>query len=279
MPQVPSQRPAALQALCSPKRSKSDGKTCSCSRCQSAAEAARVESDRIAAEAAAAEPAHANVSNYTATEGLQKLEQAEMAVTAQKARHGGDEAAGAKALYQQSKLKVDEKLEQFKEREHIEVAPVYLGDIHRPEYANLKQTITTGKMQRMIEKEFYTMLERTFKHHPLKEYFEPRSDGKQGYQPKTVSLGLAGNRKERMFDIDHVVPDNWGGINHPRNMVVMHRSMNRSFQDALPETKWYYLSHRKSGVLRHVALFVKEVLGSKAVKKAIESAIQELKDL
>ncbi|EOD04813.1 hypothetical protein EMIHUDRAFT_453752 [Emiliania huxleyi CCMP1516] len=182
----------------------------------SAAEAARVESDRIAAEAAAAEPAHANVSNYTATEGLQKLEQAEMAVTAQKARHGGDEAAGAKALYQQSKLKVDEKLEQFKEREHIEVAPVYLGDIHRPEYANLKQTITTGKMQRMIEKEFYTMLERTFKHHPLKEYFEPRSDGKQGYQPKTVSQGLAGNRKETMFDIDHVVPDNWGGINHPR---------------------------------------------------------------
>ena len=78
---------------------------------------------------------------------------------------------------------------------------------------------------------------------------------------QTVSQGLAGNRKERMFDIDHVVPDNWGGINHPRNMVVMHRSMNRSFKDVLPETKWYYLSHRKSGVLRRVAFFVKEVLG------------------
>ena len=44
-------------------------------------------------------------------------------------------------------------------------------------------------------------------------------------------------------------------------MVVMHRSMNRSFKDVLPETKWYYLSHRKSGVLRRVAFFVKEVLG------------------
>ena len=51
------------------------------------------------------------------------------------------------------------------------------------------------------------------------------------------------------------IPSDYG------NMVVMHRSMNRSFKDVLPETKWYYLSHRKSGVLRRVAFFVKEVLG------------------
>ena len=38
-----------------------------------------------------------------------------------------------------------------------------------------------------------------------------------------------------MFDVDHVVPKRWAGIDHPRNYVVMHQSMNRSFGDEKPE--------------------------------------------
>ena len=51
----------------------------------------------------------------------------------------------------------------------------------------------------------------------LKDFFEQR--GGNGYQAKTIDNG------ETMFDIDHVVPKRWGGIDHPRNMVVMHRTM------------------------------------------------------
>ena len=40
-----------------------------------------------------------------------------------------------------------------------------------------------------------------------------------------ISTGILGEGKDTMFDIDHIVPRRWGGIDHPRNMAVMHRSM------------------------------------------------------
>ena len=55
-----------------------------------------------------------------------------------------------------------------------------------------------------------------------------------------------------MFDADHVVPKRWAGIDHPRNYVVMHQSMNRR-------------SMAYCGVLRKVAEFTRRAFGSKAL--------------
>ncbi|EOD34597.1 hypothetical protein EMIHUDRAFT_122763 [Emiliania huxleyi CCMP1516] len=149
-------------------------------------------------------------------------------------------------------------------------------------YANLKKTISTGKMLKQIDEEFLEMTPQEFEFHALKAFYEPRP-GRGGYQFKTIPTGPAGNGKSRMFDVDHVVPRKWGGIDHPRNMVVMHSSMNRAFGADMPEAKWFYLcsssSCRSSGVLRQVAAFFKEIYGNKEVKKAFENAIKNLKDL
>lgn len=121
------------------------------------------------------------------------------------------------------------------------------------------------------------MSEGEYRFHHLKEFFEPRTGGAQGYQPKMIATGPSEAGRLPMFDVDHVVPEKWGGINHPRNYVVMHRSMNRSFQGKLPETKWAYLG--MSG-LRTVARFFQEVMASKAVKGGIKYYLEnEMKDM
>jgi hypothetical protein len=47
------------------------------------------------------------------------------------------------------------------------------------------------------------------------------------------------------FDVDHVVPKRWAGIDH----VVMHQSMNRSFGDEKPELKMAYCGVQSQCVL------------------------------
>ena len=49
---------------------------------------------------------------------------------------------------------------------------------------------------------------------------------------------------------------------------------NRSFQDSLPETKWYYLEKRSAGILRRVAKFAQDVYRSSKVKEAIADYIK-----
>ena len=55
---------------------------------------------------------------------------------------------------------------------------------------------------------------------------------------------------------------------------------NRSFQVSLPETKWYYLEKRSSGILRKVVMFVQGVYRSKKVQAAIADYIKnDMKDI
>ena len=77
-----------------------------------------------------------------------------------------------------------------------------------------------------------------------------------------------------MFDVDHILPQKWGGLDHPRNYVVMHRSMNRSFKECLPEAKFSYIERRSDTVLRKVNEFTKDVLQSTQVQNAIKDYIE-----
>eukprot|EP00964_Phaeocystis_antarctica_P153298 scaffold121499_cov63-Phaeocystis_antarctica.AAC.1 len=108
-----------------------------------------------------------------------------------------------------------------------------------------------------------------FTHHQLRDFFEARPND-QGYQLKYIQTGMAGGGRSKMLDIDHVVPKRWGGVDHPRNYVAMHCSMNRSFGSALPEEKWAYLG---KSVTRGVAVFVKGIYDSQVMQDAIEKYI------
>ena len=75
------------------------------------------------------------------------------------------------------------------------------------------------------------------------------------------------------------MPQRWGGLDHPRNFVVMHRSMNRSLRDALPENKMAYINSRDRAILRKVAQFVNDLLSSKTVQGAYKTFVEtEMKD-
>ena len=50
-----------------------------------------------------------------------------------------------------------------------------------------------------------------------------------------------------------------GGINHPRNYVVMHASLNRSFGERLPDYKFAYIETHCPMALRQVQQFVTAV--------------------
>ena len=55
---------------------------------------------------------------------------------------------------------------------------------------------------------------------------------------------------------------------------------NRSFKDSLPETKWFYLEKRSSGIMRKVAMFAQGVYRSKKVQAAIADYIKNyMKDI
>ena len=126
-------------------------------------------------------------------------------------------------MWEQSKAKVEAKLEKFQDKKHIATVPVYLAVV-KP-YANMREQITAGKMHKMIDEDFKNMSVTDYEFHALRDFFVPRKDKQPGYQAKMIDTGILRQGKESMFDVDHVVPSRWGGIDHPRNMVVMHRSM------------------------------------------------------
>ena len=182
-------------------------------------------------------------------------------------------------IYNASQAHVEEKLARFKQegRDHLEVKPVYLGFIQ--EYRNLRKLISSVKMKDMIVERFKTMRLGEYESHDLKFFFEP-SKISMGFTPKMIK-GKHG-QTHIMFDVDHVVPQSWGGIHHPRNYVIMHRSMNRSFGSQPPDYKMAYLgadsAHSRS-TLRKVCQFTTDLFNSRTVRSAIVQYIQnEMKD-
>jgi hypothetical protein len=174
-------------------------------------------------------------------------------------------------IYRESKKRVDALEVQFKSKDFIDVPPVYLGSVK--EYRNLAQLTKSGAMSKRIQKDFHSMPESDYKFHPLRHFFEKRDDGAQGYEGKMLRTGPTGKGRELMLDVDHVVPARWAGLDHPRNFVVMHRSMNRAFGSQLPETKWAYLERRSSNILRATSQFLTEVKESEPVKRAVKDYI------
>lgn len=64
-------------------------------------------------------------------------------------------------------------------------------------------------------------------------------------------------------------------LDHPRNFVVMHRSMNRALRDAMPEDKMAYLETSNRSLLRLVATFFDGILSSKPVQGAYKEYIEK----
>lgn len=183
----------------------------------------------------------------------------------------------------QSQKKVEQLLAKFAAsgREHIDTKPVYLGFVR--ELKNKREyPMTSASVSREIDNLFENqMTKSTFDGHLLREYFEPSKDG-NGYVPKKVRS--KSGALEKMYDVDHVVPSRWGGIDHPRNFVVMHRSMNRALGDAMPEDKMAYLDASicasigtsiGNSALRKVADFIRDLRRSSTVQSAHKAYIEQ----
>jgi hypothetical protein len=120
---------------------------------------------------------------------------------------------------------------------HLDVKPVYLGFVS--EYANIHQVVGRGKMVDMLDEEFAHMSARDFARHPVRDYYHEDTT-RGGYTFKTAPG--ADGKQGRMFDIDHLLPESVGGMDHPRNYCVMHRSLNRSYGNSLAPEKAGYIA-------------------------------------
>ena len=183
-----------------------------------------------------------------------------------------DNTKHGQEMQQRSLKNIEARLDKFKERDHIDMDPVYLGSCE--DYRNMREyPVTSGSLSKQIEYQFKYMKPNDYDVHELKDFFEENPTG-SGYVPKMIKV--KGQRGlEKMYDVDHVVPRRWGGLDHPRNYVVMHRSMNRSLRDGLPEDKMAYLNKRDRAVLRKVARFVDSVLKSKTVQGAFKTFVEK----
>ena len=169
---------------------------------------------------------------------------------------------------------VKEAMDSFKQqgRELIYVKPVYLGDV--PAYKNYPSEIKSGAMSKKIEDDFSDMTDKDYKFHPLKDFFEKKEKG--GYKPKMDKFpcGLL-----KMFDVDHILPESWGGPHHPRNYAVIHASMNRHFQEKLPEEKLQYILWGSgNAAMRNARNFCKDMHDSPQVKEAIKQFLKRLSE-
>jgi len=110
-------------------------------------------------------------------------------------------------------------------KDAIELEPVWLGFIE--EYANMRRLISSGEMHKRIVQDARSWSEHDYEFHVLRDFFEPVFvNGKAvGYKVKS---GYE-------FDVDHALPKAWGGWDHPRNYLVMARSLNKSLQDNIDE--------------------------------------------
>ena len=166
-----------------------------------------------------------------------------------------------------SEVNVQQKMAKLK-ADHLYVKPVYLGFT---DYKNLKGLVSTAAIKDRIVTLFKEMSMAQYQHHPLCEFFERGGNG--GYVPKMVHVKAG--QTQIMFDVDHVVPKRWGGIDHPRNYVVVHQSMNRSFGDDQAELKMAYYGR---SVLRKVAEFTRCAMSSNGVNKALTEFLVDKMD-
>ena len=131
-----------------------------------------------------------------------------------------------------------------------QLKPVYLGDI--AQLRNIRRSMKTAEIRTALRREW------------------PQEMVDAGY------FGATKGQELHTFDIDHIgeisldaapcfrgaynapspwffaVPHRWGGIDHPRNFVVLHSSLNRSFGDIFSREKHEYLSQV---ILKKVAEF------------------------
>lgn len=76
--------------------------------------------------------------------------------------------------------------------------------------------------------------------HPLREFYiaeRQLPDGRMRYAPKRLARG-----GEVFFEYDHIIPAALGGIDHPKNYMVIHRRFNKSFSNWWTREKADYVT-------------------------------------
>lgn len=110
------------------------------------------------------------------------------------------------------------KSDEEEEKHCILLGGVYLGNVYHTE-----TQVESGAMYTFIKEDAMTWTEAEFAGHPLKEFFCPRPAGGYRFKPYYD------------MSVDHIVPSNLGGVDHPRNYAFMSRRLNSYFGDRIDE--------------------------------------------
>lgn len=98
----------------------------------------------------------------------------------------------------------------------IRTPPVYLGELYFTD-----KPIPSSQMYHRVIDEAANWTKDDFKRTPLKNFFCSRGPGVKGYRLKP----------DYDCEVDHLIPKNMGGRDHPSNYAFMSSHLNTSYSD------------------------------------------------
>ena len=139
---------------------------------------------------------------------------------------------------------------------------VYMGAMYDKEgsqydYANYAEEISLATMKKRLLNHALEWNWDQLEKFRLQNFFKPNPDGK-GYV----------EAERELISIDHIIPQSFGGYDHPRNYIIMTKSLNSSYKDTSldeklsligkPETRklkmWLQSMHQKQRAIVKKAL-------------------------
>jgi len=165
---------------------------------------------------------------------------------------------------------------------HTNVESVHVGEIDKIgdlEIGNRTSTLTHGTFHKHLDSMFKVMKKNTYERgfFGLEKFYEkdPDQSPERGYRPICIPKLGETRPTEKLMVIDDIVPKAYGGIDHPRNWLIMHRRLNSHIGDKDPAYRMGV-----SGMTRHVLEVVKSlyqhVYGGQAAKSFIAGRLATL---
>jgi len=118
---------------------------------------------------------------------------------------------------------------------YANVQSVCIGDI--PRYANMYEEVFTGRLQKIIDKDFAAMSDKAYAEGALNglERFYRKNPKGSGYIPIYVPDKKHAGGMQRLGAIDHIIPQAYSIFHHPRVYCMVHTRLNSHMRDNHPE--------------------------------------------
>jgi hypothetical protein len=144
--------------------------------------------------------------------------------------------------------------------------PVYMGAMFDKEgsdfdYANYRKEVRNVDMRKLLVSHARKWTHDQIEKFQLETYFKAAEDGRGGFVEAERDL----------FSIDHIIPQSFGGYDHPRNYIIMTKSLNSSYKDTSLDEKLSLIGRAET---RKLKLWLQEM--HQKQRAAVNQALQQM---